>query len=122
MANFYGPVTITNYKNTVLSQTINNAPVSAKQPDDVEEAQIVPVRPDFFSSVHDMEDIEQRVQAELNQSTNKRDFCRRLYMLQRIDYVDINHYASDEQRAAALNNYQSKYQLSAEDFRKARNL
>lgn len=120
MANFYGPVTITNYKNTVHNQTINNSPTAAQQTTDIEEAQIVPARPEFFSSKFSMEDIEQRVQAELNQSTNRRDFCRRLYMLQHIDYIDLSHFSSDQQRAEALNRYQSKYQLCSEDFRKAR--
>lgn len=120
MANFYGPVTITNYKNTVHNQTINNAPTATQQTANIEEAQIVPVRPDFFTDKFPMEDIEQRIQADLNQSTNRRDFCRRLYMLQHIDYINLSRFSSDEQRAAVLNQYQSKYKLCSEDFRKAR--
>lgn len=120
MANFYGHVTINNYKNTVHNQTINNAPETTKPTIEAEEAQTVPERPDFFSTKFTMEDIDERLQAELNQSTNKRDFCRRLYMLQHIDYINLSQFSSDEQRAVALNHYQTKYQLCAEDFRKAR--
>ena len=64
--------------------------------------------------------IRERLEAELNQSTSKIDFCRALYRLQHMGCINIDQYASDAQRAKVLNSFQSKYELSASDFCRAR--
>lgn len=78
--------------------------------------------PDFFciSKRFTEQNIRDRLAAELAQSTTKKDYCRGLYRLQHIGCIDINKYASDAQRAIVFNNFQSKYDLSASDFCKAR--
>lgn len=84
------------------------------------EASSIP--PDFFciSSRFSEENIRERLAAELSQATTKKDYCRGLYRLQHIGCINIDHYASDAQRAEVFNRFQSKYDLSASDFCKAR--
>ena len=80
------------------------------------------IPPDFFRVTDRFSEanIRERLEAELNQSTSKIDFCRALYRLQHIGCISIDHYASDAQRAKVLNSFQSKYELSASDFCRAR--
>ena len=80
------------------------------------------IPPDFFciSSRFSEENIRERLDAELAQSTSKIDYCRALYRLQHIGCININQYASDAQRAIVFNRFQSKFNLSPSDFCKAR--
>lgn len=80
------------------------------------------IPPDFFhvSERFSEENIRERLAAELSQATTKKDYCRGLYRLQRIGCINIDQYASDAQRAVVFNRFQSKYDLSASDFCKAR--
>ena len=84
------------------------------------EASSIP--PDFFciSSRFSEESIRERLAAELAQATSKIDYCRSLYRLQHIGCINIQQYASDAQRAIVFNRFQSKFNLSASDFCKAR--
>ncbi len=77
---------------------------------------------DFFcvSTKFTEQDIRSRLDAELAQATSKIDYCRALYRLQHMGCINISQYASDAQRAIVFNNFQSKYNLVADDFRKAR--
>ena len=106
------------------SVTINNyypQPVADPKPEETV-ANTQEEIPDFFcrSKRFTEQDIRDRLAAELSQSTTKKDYCKRLYRLQHIGCININQYASDAQRAIILNNFQSKYDLSASDFCKAR--
>ena len=80
------------------------------------------IPPDFFCVTERFSEtnIRERIKAELNQATSKIDFCRALYRLQHIGCINIDQYASDAQRAKVLNSFQSKYELSASDFCRAR--
>ncbi len=80
------------------------------------------IPPDFFciSDRFPEENIRERLAAELSQATTKKDYCRGLYRLQHIGCINIDQYASDAQRADVFNRFQSKYDLSASDFCKAR--
>ena len=103
---------------------INNYPqqvADPKQEDTVSNTSSA-IPPDFFciSSRFSEENIRERLAAELSQATTKKDYCRGLYRLQHIGCINIDHYASDAQRAEVFNRFQSKYDLSASDFCKAR--
>lgn len=80
------------------------------------------IPPDFFRITERFteENIRERLAAELSQATTKKDYCRGLYRLQHIGCINIDQYASDAQRADVFNRFQSKYDLSASDFCKAR--
>lgn len=80
------------------------------------------IPPDFFRVTESFSEanICQRLDAELSQATTKKDYCRGLYRLQHIGCINIDQYASDAQRADVFNRFQSKYNLSASDFCKAR--
>jgi len=80
------------------------------------------IPPDFFciSDRFSEGNIRERLAAELSQATTKKDYCRGLYRLQHIGCINIDQYASDAQRAEVFNRFQSKYDLSASDFCKAR--
>ena len=101
---------------------INNYPQPVADPQPKTEDKVATIPPDFFciSPRFSEENIRERLDAELKQSTTKIDYCRGLYRLQHIGCININQYASDAQRAIVLNNFQSKYDLSASDFCKAR--
>ena len=78
--------------------------------------------PDFFciSARFPEENIRERLAAELSAATTKVDYCRALYRLQHMGCIDIDQFASDAQRAHKLNLFQSRFNLSASDFCKAR--
>lgn len=80
------------------------------------------IPPAFFciSARFTEENIRERLDAELSLSTSKIDFCCALYRLQHIGCINIDQYASDAQRAKVLNNFQSKFNLSPDDFCRAR--
>lgn len=80
------------------------------------------IPPDFFRVTERFSEanIRERLDAELNQATTKKDYCRGLYRLQHMGCINIDQYASDAQRADVFNRFQSKYDLSASDFCKAR--
>lgn len=80
------------------------------------------IPPDFFciSPKFTEQNIRERLDAELAQATTKIDYCRGLYHLQHMGCININQYASDAQRAIVFNNFQSKYNLVANDFCRAR--
>lgn len=94
--------------------------VEPVQEDTPDTASSIP--PDFFciSERFPEENIRERLAAELSQATTKKDYCRGLYRLQHIGCINIDQYASDAQRAKIFNRFQSKYNLSASDFCKAR--
>ena len=85
-----------------------------------EDAGTIP--PDFFRVTDRFSEanIRERLDAELSQATTKKDYCRGLYRLQHMGCINIDQYASDAQRADVFNRFQSKYNLSASDFCKAR--
>ncbi len=78
--------------------------------------------PKFFcvSETFPVQNIRDRLAAELSHSVTKREYCRALYRLQHIGCINIDQYASDAKRAQVFNEYQSTYKLSASDFCKAR--
>ena len=104
----------------------NTAPEPAKKAEPVCE-DITPEEPatnvpKFFcvSEKFPEQNIRDRLAAELSQSTTKIEYCRALYRLQHIGCINIAQYNSDEKRAKVFNEYQSKFNLSASDFCKAR--
>lgn len=103
---------------------INNypQPVADPKPKDKVSQSSSAIPPDFFCITprFSEENIRERLAAELSQATSKIDYCRALYRLQHIGCININQYASDAQRAIVFNNFQSKFDLSASDFCKAR--
>lgn len=101
--------------------TIHNG-VSELVKEEVKEEAPSTIPPDFFciSARFTEENIRERLAAELNQATSKIDFCRALYRLQHMGCINIDQYASDAQRAQVFNNFQSRYELSASDFCRAR--
>lgn len=104
----------------------NAAPEPAKKAEpvceDIEPCEPATNPPKFFrvSQKFPEQDIRDRLAAELSRSTTKIEFCRALYLLQRIGCIDIDQYSSDEKRAKAFNEYQEKFNLIASDFCKAR--
>lgn len=90
-------------------------PIQQEQP-----ASSIP--PDFFciSPKFTEQNIRERLDAELAQATTKIDYCRGLYHLQHIGCININQYASDAKRAIVFNDFQSKYNLTPDDFCRAR--
>jgi hypothetical protein len=92
----------------------------SSKPESAEAPSTIP--PDFFCVTDRFSEanIRERLEAEINQAASKIDFCRALYRLQHIGCIHIDHYASDAQRAKVLNGFQSKYELSASDFCRAR--
>ncbi len=86
------------------------------------EPQLASCMPKFFcvSQRFPEQDIRERLDAELKQATTKIDYCRGLYTLQHMGCINIDQYASDAKRADAVNSYQTKFNLSASDFCKAR--
>ena len=111
------PGSVFNFHSSGAFQTFDEP----SQPEPVkEDAGTIP--PDFFCITprFSEENIRERLAAELTQATSKIDFCRALYRLQHIGCINIDQYASDAQRAKVLNSFQSKYDLSASDFCRAR--
>jgi hypothetical protein len=80
------------------------------------------IPPDFFcvSARFSEENIRERLDAELSLATTKIEYCRALYRLQHIGCINIQQYASDAQRAIVFNRFQSKFNLSPDDFCRAR--
>ena len=101
--------------------TIHNG-VSELVNEGVKEETPSTIPPDFFciSARFTEENIRERLAAELNQATSKIDFCRALYRLQHMGCINIDQYASDAQRAKVLNSFQSRFNLSPDDFCRAR--
>ena len=103
---------------------INNYPQPVADPkqEDAVEKNLSTIPPSFFciSARFTEANIRERLDAELSLSTTKIEYCRALYRLQHIGCINIDQYASDAQRAKVLNNFQSKYELSASDFCRAR--
>ena len=103
---------------------INNYPQPVADPKQEDKVANKPstIPPDFFciSARFSEENIRERLDTELKQSTTKIDYCRGLYRLQHIGCININQYASDAQRAIVFNRFQSKFDLTASDFCKAR--
>ena len=105
--------------------TINNyypQPAAAPKQEDTVSQTPTTITPDFFcvSARFPEENIRERLATELSLAYSKIDYCRALYRLQHMGCIDINKYASDAQRAIVFNRYQSKFNLSASDFCKAR--
>ena len=107
---------------------INNgvAPEPSKKeqakPQQVEDIEPVGAPPEFFrvSEKFSEQNIRDRLAADLKQSTTKIEYCRALYRLQHMGCINIDQYTSDEKRAKVLNEYQSRFNLSADDFYRAR--
>ena len=103
---------------------INNYPQPVADPKHEDNVSNKPstIPPDFFciSARFSEENIRERLDAELAQATTKIDYCRGLYRLQHIGCINLNQYASDAQRAIVFNRFQSKFDLTASDFCKAR--
>ena len=97
---------------------INNYPQPAADPTPKTEDKT----PDFFcvSARFPEENIRERLATELSLATTKVDYCRALYRLQHIGCINIDQFASDAQRAQKLNLFQSRFDLAASDFCKAR--
>ena len=100
---------------------INNYPQPVADPKPKED-KVSNIPPKFFcvSARFPEEDIRERLAAELSAASTKIDYCRSLYRLQHIGCINIQQYASDAQRAKVFNEYQSRFDLSASDFCKAR--
>ena len=103
---------------------INNYPQPVADPKQEDNSSKTPSTtiPGFFciSSRFTEENIRERLDAELALATTKIDYCRALYRLQRIGCININQFASDAQRAIVFNNFQSRFNLSPDDFCRAR--
>ena len=107
---------------------INNgvAPEPSKKeqakPQQVEDIEPASMPPKFFcvSEKFPEQNIRDRLAADLKQSTTKIEYCRALYRLQHMGCINIDQYTSDEKRAKVLNEYQSRFNLSADDFYRAR--
>lgn len=93
-------------------------PVEEEKPTNTPSA----IPPDFFcvSARFSEENIRERLDAELSLATTKIEYCRALYRLQHIGCINIQQYASDAQRAIVFNRFQSKFNLSPDDFCRAR--
>ena len=80
------------------------------------------IPPSFFcvSARFSEANIRERLAAELAQAASKIDYCRALYRLQHIGCINLNQFASDAQRVAVFNNYQTKFDLAPNDFCRAR--
>ena len=109
------PGSVFNFHSSETFQTFDEP--SQPEPED-----IGTIPPDFFRVTERFSEanIRERLDAELNQATTKKDYCRGLYRLQHMGCINIDQYASDAQRADVFNRFQSKYNLSASDFCKAR--
>ncbi len=109
------PGSVFNFHSSEAFQTFDEP--SQPEPED-----IGTITPDFFRVTERFSEanIRERLDAELNQATTKKDYCRGLYRLQHMGCINIDQYASDAQRADVFNRFQSKYNLSASDFCKAR--
>ncbi len=109
----FGSVTINNYYPHSVTD-LNQEDTVTQQPSTIP--------PDFFcvSARFSEENIRERLAAELSQATSKIDYCRALYRLQHIGCINLNQYASDAKRAIVFNRFQSKFNLSASDFCRAR--
>lgn len=103
---------------------INNYPQTVADPkeDKVPQKPPTAIPPDFFcvSSRFSEENIRERLAAELAHAITKIEYCRALYRLQHFGCIDIDQYASDAKRAIVFNDFQTKFNLSASDFCKAR--
>ncbi len=103
---------------------INNYPQPIADPKNEDTVQDKPstIPPDFFcvSARFSEENIRERLDAELKQANTKIEYCRGLYRLDHIGCINIRQYASDAKRAIVFNNFQSKYNLSPDDFFRAR--
>ena len=103
---------------------INNYPQPVADPKQEDNSSKTPstIIPGFFciSSRFTEENIRERLDTELALATTKIDYCRALYRLQHIGCININQFASDAQRAIVFNNFQSKFNLSPDDFCRAR--
>ena len=111
-----------NINNGTATQEKTSTKQAPKQVEDIEPCEPASDPPKFFcvSEKFPEQNIRDRLAAALNQSVTKREFCRSLYQLQHMGCINIDQYASDEQRAKVLNEYQSTYKLTASDFCKAR--
>ena len=99
---------------------INNYPQPVADPKQEDKVANKPstIPPDFFciSARFPEENIRERLATELSLSTTKVEYCRALYRLQHIGCINLNQYASDAQRAIVFNRFQSKFNLSPDDF------
>lgn len=125
--NFNSPNVVIGHMSGGTININNNAapePSNKKQPvvEDIEPVEPASNPPKFFcvSEKFPEQNIRERLAAELNHSTTKIEYCRALYQLQHIGCINIAQYNSDEKRAKVFNEYQSKFNLSASDFCKAR--
>lgn len=116
---FNGPVYNGPVYQAPVTQNYAQAPAAPK-PECSEDSSTIP--PDFFciSARFSEENIRERLAAELSLSTTKVEYCRALYRLQHIGCINLNQYASDAQRAIVFNRFQSKFNLSPDDFCRAR--
>ena len=112
----------TQNNNCTIHNYFGYGPTSASVPTDEPKQETSSIPPDFFciSSRFSEENIRERLDAELAQAASKVDYCRSLYRLQRIGCINIQQYASDAQRAIVFNRFQSKFNLSPDDFCRAR--
>lgn len=103
---------------------INNYPQPVADPkqEDAVEKNLSTIPPSFFciSARFTEANIRERLDAELSLSTTKIEYCRALYRLQHIGCINLNQFASDAQRAIVFNRFQSKFNLSPDDFCRAR--
>ena len=103
---------------------INNYPQPVADPKKEDTVQNKPstIPPDFFcvSARFSEENIRERLDAELKQAHTKIEYCRGLYRLDHIGCINIRQYASDAKRAIVMNEFQSKFDLTATDFCRAR--
>lgn len=120
-------VSINNYQNQVFHQVnhIGSESASATQSDtkqscEAEDAILVPESPTFFCTERFEHDtIAREVLRALSERRSKVDKCRELYRLERLGYISFRDY-TDQQKADALNAYQTDIRFSRDDFRNAR--
>ena len=111
-----------NINNGVAPEPSKKEQAKPQQVEDIEPAEPASMPPKFFcvSEKFPEQNIRERISADLKHSTTKIEFCRALYRLQHMGCINIDQYTSDEKRAKVLNEYQSRFNLSADDFYRAR--
>lgn len=87
---------------------------------EAEDAVVIPDSPSFFCTErYEHDSIAREILHALKDHHTKVDKCRELYRLERLGYISFRN-CTDQQKADALNAYQSDYHFSRDDFRNAR--
>ena len=107
------------YQGVTPPQTKAELQVAA-EPQTAPAEQNLPIAPALLClDKHSISVIERKIKQALEVPT-KTKACANLYALQREGYINLDQYRSDEERAQALNRYQTTYVFSADDIQRGR--